>query len=226
MPDGQGPAITFRELGPADASAVFELYYAVQAQTPYGFLSQQTPESIAEVLGRPRPAACVGAWHGKVLAGYLINTLETEIAGADSPLVRHLSATGEPVMYNRGIAILPELRALGIASALIRERRKLAAARGLRHALMLVAQDNVASLQLTTQLGSWLVGFERDSLCQNFQVYAGALTGTATLANEVALPLGDEEAISANFADGWISDTIDPDRGLVIMRRCRELAGS
>ena len=224
MPDSTDPAIEYRELGPDDAEVVHALYARVQAGTPYGFLAEQSPQGIADMLAAKARAACVGAWLNGQLVGYLLNRLESAVTGADSPLVRHLTALGQPIIYNHGIAIEPDMRTGGIGSALIRERRRLAASRGLHHALMLVAVDNLASLQMTLRAGSWLVGFERDRYCQNFQVYAGALTGTATLAEQEALPLDDEPAIAARFADGWVANALDPEAGTIVMRRCADLA--
>ena len=213
------PVIT--PLGPHHADVVRALFEKVNGTVPNGFLTDRSTSEFEGILSEPQTSASVGAWVGERLVGYALGIFETGVVHPESPLMRHVQATGGRICSGRGTIVDPEFQGKLLMLSLMRERWEQMQAKGMPNLAGLIAVSNIGSLVNTFRAGTWMVGLEHDGECENFVTYFGEYAKRLETVDEVIVEHGNLEKLRTLFENGWIAVSLErhgPERSLVLRR--------
>lgn len=226
---GAAESVLFHsELSADDVEDVFNLFQRVFPTVPFGALRERSKDEFRRILSDQEKSLSVGTWLDGELIAYTLADLASGSVESEAPVFRLVGDLQEPFTVNQGALVAPEFKGKRILAAMMRERKRLAIAKGFLHSKSLISEMSLAVLGHTLRQKRWMVGFERDEYCQNYVCYMGRLCKDLNLAERKAIPLKDIETIRGYLDAGWVGVDIETgtssDEPDVVLRRCEELS--
>lgn len=216
------------ELSLDDLEDVWGLFHRVFPTVPFGALRERSRDEFRSILTDPEKSLCVGVWLDGKLTAYTLATLASGPCGNEAPAFRFATSLAEPFTNNQGAVVAPEYKGRRIGEEMMRERKRLAIAKGFLHSKSLISEMSLAVLTHTLRQKRWMVGFERDEYCQNYVCYMGRLCKDLHLSERKTMPLKDVETIRDYLDAGWVGVDIETgasaDDTEIVLRRCEELS--